>query len=281
MAAHPSISVSPVTASIGAVVEGVDLSEELSEETIGDLHGALMDHLVLFFHDQDLTDEQHLAFASRFGAPNPYPADARPGEGLLQWIEDTPESPPKADLWHTDVSFIPTPPDIAFLNMRVAAASGGDTLWANLYAVHDLLSPSMQEVMARLRLDVRPVETVTWKGYDGVERVEYRADPMRPSCLQPLVRVHPVTGRRALYMCGSFTFGIDGMYPDESDALLAVLNRRLSDPNVQCRWRWHDHDFAMWDERCTNHRAVADHHPGYRLVRRATVGASVAVGVGG
>jgi len=95
----------------------------------------------------------------------------------------------------------------------------------------------------------------------------------------PLVRVHPVTGRPALYMCGSYMRGIVGMHPDESAALLSLLQSRLHDPNIQCRWRWQQHDVAMWDERCTNHRGLSDHYPSHRLIRRCLVGEGAPAGL--
>jgi taurine dioxygenase len=269
------IDVAPVTGHTGAVVSGVDLRDPLDDGTFAAVEKALHDHLVLFFRDQDLTDEQHVAFASRFGPVNrsAYSAES------LEWLEDTPDSPPKADLWHTDLAFLPEPPDIAVLSMRDTPAAGGDTLWANLYEVHDRLSPMLQEILAPMRQDCRRARPQPWSADPTGTAVVYRPDPDEPGVQHPLVRVHPDTGRRALYLCGQFVTGIIGLRPDESDALLALLRQGVHDPNVQVRWRWQQHDLVVWDERCTNHRAVSDHWPDHRLVRRCTVGGATPIGV--
>jgi taurine dioxygenase len=268
------IDVRPLTARTGAVVSGVDLREPLDDGTFAAVEKALHDHLVLFFRDQDLTDEQHLAFAGRFGAVNPSPY----ADGALEWIEDTPESAPKADLWHTDMAFLAQPPDVAVLNMRETPDAGGDTLWANLYDVHDNLSPLLQAIVAPLRQDVRRAKPVRWGADPTGTSVVYRPDPEAEGRDHPLVRVHPDTGRRALYLCGQFVTGFVGLHPNESDTLLALLREGLHDPNVQCRWHWQRHDLVVWDERCTNHRAMSDHWPNHRLVRRCTAGAATPEG---
>jgi taurine dioxygenase len=280
MDGYRTIDVVPVAARIGAQVDGVDLTSSLSEAQVAEIHDALMRHLVLFFRGQDLTDEQHIAFAARFGVPNIYPPNrARGIIEPLEWIEDSETSPPKTDLWHTDVAFMPKPPEVAVLNMRAAAPVGGDTLWLNLYEVHDALSPVMQELVAGLELDLHPGDDMKTKlelqfGPGIFEEVEAEFS----GCLHPLVRVHPVTGRRALFMCGRYVKGLAGLHPAESETLLRLLAAGLEDPNFQCRWRWQDFDVAVWDERCTNHRALSDHYPEHRLVRRCTVGASAPFG---
>jgi taurine dioxygenase len=204
--------------------------------------------------------------------PSPY------AEGPIEWLEDTPDSAPKADLWHTDLAFLPQPPDVAVLSMRDTPPTGGDTLWANLYDVHDNLSPLLQQIVAPLRQDVRRARPQPWSADPTGTSVVYRPDPAADGQTHPIVRVHPDTGRRALYLCGQFVTGIVGLRPEESDALLALLRAGVNDPNVQCRWRWQQHDVVVWDERCTNHRAVSDHWPQHRLVRRCTAGASTPEG---
>ena len=275
-----TVEVRPLTAAIGAVVSGIDLRRPLSDLQREDLHAALHRHLVLFFHDQPLTDDEHIAFASNFGVPNVFPTTkARGLDQPLEWIEDSPDSPPKTDLWHTDVAFLTAPPDVAVLNMQLTPPAGGDTMWASLYAVHDGLSAPMQQLVADLELDLHPgpnfaATTRSLYGDDVYERVAAEF----AGAVHPLVRIHPVTGRPALYLCGAYIRGIVGMHPDESEALLTLLRSRLDDPNVQCRWQWQPGDVAVWDERCTNHRALSDHYPALRRVRRCTVGAGVPAG---
>jgi taurine dioxygenase len=277
---YSTIGVVPVTPVIGAVVTGVDLGAPVPDVQRAELHDALTRHLVLFFRGHDLTDEQHIAFASNFGEPNVFPTTrARGLDEPLEWIEDGPDSPPKTDLWHTDVAFLAAPPDVAVLSMRATPDAGGDTLWASLYAAYDGLSPVMQELIADLEQDLHPgpnFEATTTMMF-GAEVYRRVADEFR-GARHPLVRVHPVTSRPALYLCGAYVRGIAGLHEDESDALLGFLRSRLHDPNLQCRWRWQEHDVVVWDERCTNHRALSDHFPARRVVRRCTVGAGVPVG---
>jgi taurine dioxygenase len=276
-----TLEVEPLSARIGAIVHGADLRRPLGRDARAQVTDALTTHLVLFFRDQDLSDDEHLAFASLFGAVN-HSAYAPPGAtgaaACIEWIEDGPDSPPKADLWHTDVAFLEAPPEYAVLNMRVAPAVGGDTLWADLYGAYEALSPVMRAAIARLELDLRP--GTPFELASGERRwFEYARDRSRPQSHHPLVRVHPVTGRPVLFLAGQFIEGITGMGPAESDMLITLLRGTITDPNLQCRWHWHDHDLVIWDERCTNHRAVSDHYPARRVVRRCTVGASTPVGL--
>jgi taurine dioxygenase len=152
-------------------------------------------------------------------------------------------------------------------------------MWASLYAAYDALSPTMQDLVADLELEL-DLGTSTdaiarLYGDDYQREVLARFEPVR----HPLVRVHPVTRRPALYLCGAFMRRIVGMEPDESDVLLRFLRSRLDDPNLQCRWRWSQHDVAVWDERCTNHRGLSGHHPARRVVRRCLAGRGVPIGV--
>lgn len=263
------LNVEPLTGTIGAVVHDVDLTA-LDDATVAGLRAALLEHLVLFVREQDLDDDQHLALAGRFGPVNRSPyADSH-----LEVLEDGPASRPSADLWHTDMAFLAEPPDLAVLSMRHAPPAGGDTLWASLYAAHDRLSPELQGIVAGLQQDVRRARPVPWLAAGEGGPVVYRPDPEAPGQRHPVVRTHPETGRKALFLCGQFVSGFVGMHPDESDALLALLRSTLHDPNGQVRWRWRTDDVAIWDERCTNHRALSDHWPQRRVVRRCTVGAS-------
>jgi taurine dioxygenase len=274
--------VSPLTAAIGAQVDGLDLRRPLDEEQRAEVREALMRHLVLFFRDQDVTADQQLDFATTFGPP--YLTQMTPDQPGSIWaeLEDTPENPPKADYWHTDVAFLDRTPDVAVLSMLDAPLVGGDTLWASLYEVYDALSPTMQHIVGDLDLDLdlgRPFEAATTRMY-GRQHYEDVASAFA-KVRHPLVRIHPVTGRSALFLCGAFMQGIAGATDHESDALLALLCGGLDDPNVQCRWRWRQHDLVVWDERCTNHRANADHAPAYRRVRRCLAGGGVPTGPSG
>jgi len=276
------VHVAPLTPAIGAEVTGLDLRRPLAVDDRRAVNDALIRHLVLFFRGQDLSEDEQLAFAATFGPPVSASIDRSPSAEPLLFVslEDSADSPPKADRWHTDVPFVATPPDVAVLSMRDTPEVGGDTLWASLYAAYDGLSAPMQAALAGLELDLdlgASRDTILeLYGEDYFRRV---VEPFT-GARHPLVRIHPVTGRPALYLCGSFMRGITGLTPAESATLLTFLQRRLDDPNLQCRWRWSQYDVAVWDERCTNHRAVSDHYPNHRLSRRCLAGEGVPVGPG-
>lgn len=279
-ATYETIRVEPVTKAIGAIVHGVDLTRPVDPEQAAELRRALLDHLVVFLREQDLTDEQHIAAASLFGVPNVFPVTrARGIDEPLEWIEDTPDSPPKTDLWHTDAAFLEQPPDIAMINLRIVPPAGGDTMWTSLYAAYESLSPQFRSMIDRVEQDVHPGEyfrrTVELQFGSGIFEL---VDAEFSGARHPLVRVHPETGRPALYLCGEYVNGLTGMTQDESRLIYEFLRRRLDDPNLQCRWRWQPNDVAIWDERCTNHRGLSDHRSMHRLLRRCTVGASRPVG---
>ncbi|HZP29293.1 MAG TPA: TauD/TfdA family dioxygenase, partial [Acidimicrobiia bacterium] len=199
MSDYRTIEVTPVTPAIGAQVDGLDLREPLSAEQRDEVQDALMRHLVLFFREQDLTEDQQLAFASNFGPPVSASINkARDPDALLfVTLEDSADSPPQSDRWHTDVAFVAEPPDIAVLNMRDTPPVGGDTMWLSLYAAYEALSPTMQEMIADLRLELDLGTTkdaiLHMYGPEYLEEVLRQFENVR----HPLVRVHPVTGRRA------------------------------------------------------------------------------------
>jgi len=266
-------TLSPTTRAIGAVVDGVDLHQPLDDATAQFLRDALHQHSVLFFHDQDLSEDEQLAFASRFGTVGQYPLAKLFGStALTSTIEDNADSPPDADGWHTDITWVAEPPAYAFLNAKVIPDRGGDTMWASLFAAYDALSPVMQELCSQLTVRHHA-------GADFRERVSRNAgDEMADRIVaefQPvehtLVRTHPVTGRRALFVSGRFMDQIVGMHRDESDALLDYMQRHVENPNFCVRWRWTEGDVAVWDEASTNHRALSDHYPAHRVMRRCTV----------
>jgi taurine dioxygenase len=272
-----TVTVEPLSPVLGAVVDGVDLREPIPDAQAAELRDALTRHLVLFFRDQDVTEEQQLQFASVFGPP--VSASVDPDQELLfVTLEDGPDSPPQSDRWHTDLPFVAEPPDVAVLSMRSDAPVGGDTMWASLYAAYDALSPTMQELVAELELELdlgTSADAIAHLyGEDYQREVVGRFEPVR----HPLVRIHPVTGRPALYLCGAFMRGIVGMEPAESEMLLELLRSRLDDPNLQLRWRWAQHDVAVWDERCTNHRGLSGHYPARRVVRRCLAGRGTPMG---
>jgi alpha-ketoglutarate-dependent taurine dioxygenase len=264
------------TGGLGAVVGGVRL-ESIDDGGFRDLHDALMAHQVLFLRDQRLSDEGQLRLAARFGTPSVYPISKHfGGTQALHEIVDSPESPPDADGWHTDITWIPAPPQVAILSALQVPPYGGDTMWADLYGAYDRLSEPMRDALALLR--VRHTQgSEFWDRFSRIAGTEHLDELQAafPGAVHPLVRTHPVTGRQALFVSGLFMDSIVGMHPDESAWLVAWLLARVDDPNLQVRWRWQEGDVAIWDERCTNHRALSDHYPQQRRMRRCTVDGNV------
>ncbi len=277
---YETISVTPLTPVIGAEVSGIDLRIPLSTAQHSELQDAVRKHLVLFFRNQNLSDEEHLALAARFGVPTVYPVTkARGLDEPLEWIIDSSDSPPKADLWHTDATFLRRPPDFGLLSMRQTPPTGGDTLWASLYGAYETLSQQLQRLARSLVWDI-------WVGDEfrravsqdyGREVYERVASSFEP-CQHPVVRIHPDTDRYALFLPGDYGRRLADLRPEESTALMSIFRGTLNDPSLHCRWHWQENDFAFWDERCTNHRALGDHYPNRRCVRRCTVGASLPIG---
>jgi taurine dioxygenase len=273
-----TIEVVPLSSAIGAEIRGIDLRKPLDDGLRVAIHDALIRYLVVFFRGQALSEAEQLAFASSFGRPHTATPD--PGEvgGVFAFFEDTAKSPPNTDHWHTDVSFSARPPNFAVLQMVVAPPLGGDTMWASLYGAYEALSPAMRRAIAGLEAEhgLGPAAPYM-RRVRGEDYYQHVLEVFRPA-RHPLVRVHPDTGHRALYLAGAFMNGIAGFHDDESKWLLTFLQARLNDPNLQCRWRWRQHDLAMWDERCTNHRGLSDHYPNHRLVRRCLVGDDAPIG---
>jgi taurine dioxygenase len=272
MTNNTTMTVTPLSRRIGARIDGVDL-RDLDDETFAEIDHALLEYQVVFLRGQDLTTEQQSAFAARWGTLSVFPiAKVFGGDATISVIEDTEDDPPNADGWHTDVTWIAEPPRLAVLYADLIPDSGGDTMWSSLYAAYDALSPTMAAMC----------EGLSVRHHRGGEFDRIAAELMGPEMFaalaetyppveHPLVRTHPITGRRALFLSGGFMDQIVGLHPDESAALLAHLQTHIDDPNNQVRWVWQSGDVAVWDEACTNHRALSDHFPQHRRMRRCTV----------
>ena len=269
-----SFQVTPVTAAIGAEVTGLDLNAPLSETARGELVRALAQHLVLFFEGQHIDDDAQLALAACFGDPEVHPIRGALGDpARLHDIVDTPESEPDRDGWHTDVTYMARPPAAAVLRCEETPSAGGDTLWANMQLAYDKLSEPMKRYIAELR----GFHTTRGGFVDYVRRhlpaevVEKVMAAVGEGASHPLVRTHPVSGRRSLFVDQSYLERIEGLPPAESRFLLRFLSSRVDDVSIQCRFRWTRGAVAVWDERATQHSGAADHRGTARALRRCTV----------
>ncbi|MBM3629246.1 MAG: taurine dioxygenase [Alphaproteobacteria bacterium] len=268
-APYERIVVDRLTPVIGAEISGVDLAGPLPEETMEEIRRALAENLVVFFRDQRMSPAQHLAFGRRFGELHVHPAAPHvAGMPELMVIRaDASSTRANGEGWHTDVSCDEEPPMGSILHIRECPPHGGDTLFASMYAAWESLSDRMKSYLAGMRA-VHDGEHV----YRGLYSNLGVADkPSYPRAEHPVVRVHPVTGRKALYVNAGFTTRLLGVPRDESDAVLAYLFRHAENPLFQCRFRWRADSVAFWDNRCAQHRAMWDYWPHVRQGHRVTV----------
>lgn len=270
-----AVSVEPVTPTIGAVVHGVDLSASLSDAAIAEIRRALLRHEVLFFEDQTLTPPQHRDFAARFGALHIHPVYPQvDGTPEVLVLDNHADNPTDNDNWHTDVTFIQAPPLASVLYARELPPWGGDTLWSSMTAAYEALSVPFREFLATLEAvhdftrSFPPELQVSRNA--GESRYE-KARREHPPVTHPVVRTHPETGKRGLFVNDGFTTHIKGLKPSESRAILNVLNEHIQRPEFLVRWRWKKNAIAFWDNRNTQHYAVNDYLPHRRVMHRATI----------
>jgi taurine dioxygenase len=264
----PSIDIRKLTPSIGAEIFGVDIGRGISNSQFDKIHQALLDNLVIFFRDQDMTLDQHKEFGRRFGQLHIHPEPTYPVEGHPEVITikaDENSTRIAGEVWHSDVSCDEEPPMGSILHVReIPENGGGDTLFANMYAAYEALSAPMRDFVDGLSAF-----------HDGSANYRQRPasapDKVYPSAEHPIVRTHPKTGRKALFVNRYFTKSIIGLSADESDALLDMLYRHCEKPEWQCRFKWRPDSVAFWDNRCTLHNAMWDYFPHRRLGYRVTV----------
>ncbi len=288
----PGWSVEPLTGTLGAVVHGVDLSDDLTPDEVASIRSALLTHRVVFLRDQHITPTQQVAFARHLGTLTP----AHPLVGGLD--EEHPEvlQLDSADCplgvgsrgrgtsynnrWHTDVTFSATPPAFAILAGKVIPARGGDTLWADLVDAYATLSPPIQALLDPLVAVHDAGATFSrFRAEDptGAQRAKLsQLEPVR----HPVVRVHPETGERTLFVNETFTAAIEDLSPAESNALLAMLYEHVVAPERVVRWHWRVDDIAIWDNRATSHYAAADYTE-RRVMHRITVAGDRPLGING
>ena len=263
------ISVEPLTPAIGAEVSGVDLRESLDDETYAEIRRALLAHGVIFFRGQSIDHEQHVAFGRRFGELHIHPAspcvDGRPE--LMRVHTDASSTRQNGHQWHSDVSCDEEPPMGSVLHLHTVPEHGGDTLFSSMYAAWDALSAPMKALLAPL--EARHESAHLYDHLYGDETVRRRNE--WPSAVHPVVRTHPETGRKALFVNSIFTRRILGVTESESRALLELLFEHVANPHFQCRFRWRRNSVAFWDNRCVQHHAMWDYFPETRSGTRVTV----------
>ncbi len=259
----------PLSPTLGAEIEGVDLTRPLDDTTFAEVERAFLAFKVIFFRDQALTVEQHLDFARRFGELEDHPfLPAKDGHAeVIRFAKDE-EVAGVENMWHSDVSWREIPSLGSVLRAVEVPAVGGDTLWADMEAAWEGLPHADKERLEGL-VAVHDFTHSFGLGMDREKRAEMQAK--FPPARHPVVRTHPVTGRRSLYVNPIFTSHVEGLEREESLELLRALCRQAQVPEYQCRFRWQPDSVALWDNRCTQHYATSDYWPQARVMERVTV----------
>jgi taurine dioxygenase len=268
------VTVRPIAGALGAEIAGIDLSEELGSDTVAAIRTAWLEHLVVFFRDQHLSPERFLAFARRFGEAVEYP--------FIKGMEGFPEITPViklehqrvnfGGLWHSDTTYLERPPMATMLIAREVPPRGGDTLFASMYLAYETLSAGMQRLLDGLvAVNSSDKADVTKTREDRI-RDDARSDAKREYIAEhPVVRTHPETGRKALYINGGHTIRLKDMTEAESTPLLQYLLAHQQRPEFTCRFRWEVGSIALWDNRCAQHNPINDYHGHRRVMHRVTL----------
>jgi taurine dioxygenase len=268
------IEVRPMSGALGAEILNIDLARDVGEETVGAIRRAWLEHLVVFFRDQTLAPEQFLHLARRFGEVIEYP--------FVKGIDGFPEITPVikletekvnfGGLWHSDTAYLEKPPMATMLIAREVPRFGGDTLFANMYLAYETLSEGMRRMLHGLvavnssaKADVtRTREDRVRDGAKQDAKQQYMAE-------HPVVRTHPETGRKALYVNFGHTVRFKDMTEEESAPILQYLFQHMTRPEFTCRFRWQVGSIALWDNRCTQHNPINDYHGFRRVMHRVTL----------
>jgi len=272
-----NFDVRPIAGAIGAEILGVDLRDP-QPDLIAAIRAAWLEHLVVFFREQELDAEQFLALARAFGEPVEYPFV----RGLAGYPQITPviklehEKVNFGGLWHSDTAYLERPPMATMLIARETPARGGDTLFANMYLAYETLSSGMRRMLDDLVVVNSSAKAdVTKTREDRVRDSANTAAKKEYVAEHPAVRTHPETGRKALYVNGGHALRFRDMTVEESVPLLNYLYQHVTRPEFTCRFRWEVGSIALWDNRCAQHNPVNDYHGFRRVMHRVTLAGDV------
>ena len=265
------IKIQKYSPNLGAIITGVDLSKEINEDQFKDIHKAFLDNQVLFFQNQnEILPEIHLKLGKLFGELHVHPAaPSMPGYPEIFEIHAHKNSKvANGEFWHSDVSCDIEPPLGTMLQLHILPETGGDTMFSDMYSAYNELSDKYKSLLDGL-IAIHESEHLYSGRYEdrGVNRDNIKT----PVANHPLIRTHPVTGKKAIYVNRTFTTGIEGMNKNESSSILEFLFEHCEHVNFQIRYRWNKNDMAFWDNRCTMHRAIWDYWPNERKGRRVTI----------
>ena len=268
--------INSITPTIGAEISGIDLSNNLNSQDLDSIYKNLIDHKVIFFRNQNLKPEDHVAFAKSFGdiePPHPiYPHVENFPEITL--LENDPTNPPDTDEWHTDVTFKTEPPFTSILYSKEIPPSGGDTLWCSLIAIYEALPENIKiELESKRAIH----DMGAFRNNFSSENNEEYSKKLNAgfekfgNAVHPVVKIHPILNKKFLYINPSFTRHIIGMDMTDSNNLLSYLFNFMTKPQYQVRFKWTPNTLALWDNRCTMHYAIGDYMPHRRVMNRITV----------
>lgn len=266
--AFTRVNVTPLTPHIGAEIDGVDLRDELDDAVIAEIRAALLAHKVIFFRDQFISNEQHIAFARRFGELEIHPATPKDqANPEILHIAHGPNSRGSENFWHSDVTWRAEPSLGSILRAIEVPDVGGDTLFVDMAAAFRGLSEEMQ-IWCRTLTATHDIARVFAK---KLRKAPEELHEKYPPQSHPVIRTHPETGEQAIYVNTAFTSHIDGLDKKESEWLLSHLYATASLPEYQCRFKWRAGSIAFWDNRAAQHYAVSDYFPQVRRMERVTV----------
>ena len=273
------IDVKPISGTLGAEIEGVDLSVPLSDDVFTEVHSAILEHRVIFFRDQTLTPDQHKDFGRRFGTLNVHPF-VTPLSGHPEIIPIIKEKDDKANFgggWHSDVSFMEKPALGSILYALDTPSFGGDTLWANQTAAYQALTDGLKETLNGLNAVHSASSQYGYGGESDKNNSKRKTmevavtEEADPQVLHPVVRTHPDTGEKSLYVNPAFTLKFEGWSRRESRPILQYLYDHCTEERFTCRFRWEPKSLAFWDNRCTQHYALNDYQGQRREMHRVTI----------
>ena len=281
-AQHAGVTVTRVGANLGAEISDVDLRSPLSDEAFRAIEGALVENELIIFRNQEITSDNLMDFGRRFGelTVHPFSPNEASAPQLIKFRNDENNAPFGTDVWHSDETFRAEPPMATVLCAKEVPAVGGDTMFVSMSAAFDGLSDRMQQFISGLEAihDLKPFRALFGDSEEDRKNLQH-FELLYPPQVHPVVRIHPVSGRKVLFVNPQFTIAIKGMDERESRTLLDTLFHQALIPEYQFRHHWAPHTIAMWDNRSTQHYAVNDYYPQRRYMERVTIRGGPVTGV--
>ena len=271
---NSSITIKRVGVFVGAQISGIDLTKQLDEDTVTKIGQAHAEFGLLIFPNQKISSDDLKSFARNYGelTVHPFSSSAEDAPELIVYDQKEGNPPPPTDIWHTDETFRECPPMGTVLCSKIIPDVGGDTAFISMSAVYEGLSDKMQNFLSGLEAvhDFKPFKTLFPETHEGIERLR-KFEDMYPPSVHPIVTVHPVTGKKVLFVNPQFTIKIKGMEEDESNTILNLLFRKTCIHEYQYRHTWEQDMVLFWDNRCAQHSALHDYYPKRRKMERVTI----------